>query len=135
MPKIESEIWISSERLHLKGIIDRLEKYECDYIPIELKTGKPAANGIWPSHRIQLAAYALLLEDKFSVNVKEGFIHYLDYKQKKQLVMNSFIRQEVIDLTNKVISLLKSKTLPVFCSNKNKCDSCGLKDACYKHKV
>jgi len=135
IPKIESEFWISSEKLHLRGIIDKLENYENNHIPIELKTGKPPKEGIWPSHRIQLAAYALLLEDKFNVIVKEGFVHYLDYKQRNQLVINPFIRQEVRNLTKKVINLLENTDLPDICSNKNKCNSCGLKDICYKHKV
>jgi len=134
IPKIESEFWISSEKLQLKGVIDQLQKYENNFIPIELKTGKLPQQGIWPSHRIQLAAYALLLEDKFGMRVKEGFVHYLDYGQKKQLVMNPFLRQEVIDLTKKVIALLKSKELPDFCLNKNKCNSCGLKDICFKKR-
>jgi len=134
-PKIESEFWISSEKLQLKGVIDQLQKYENNFIPIELKTGKLPQEGIWPSHRIQLAAYALLLEDKFGMHVKEGFVHYLDYGQKKQLVMNPFLKQEVTDLTKKVIALLKSKELPDFCLNKNKCNSCGLKEICYKQKV
>ncbi len=134
-PKIESEFKISSSNLQLKGVIDQLEKYDNHFIPVELKTGKLPKEGIWPSHRIQLAAYALLLEDQFGIPVKEGFVHYLDYKQKRQLIINPFLKQEVLDLTRKVISLLESSKLPDFCLNKNKCNSCGLKDICYKQKI
>ena len=131
VPKIHSEFKIESEKLFLRGIIDELHIYPDGYVPFELKTGKMPNQGVWPEHKIQLAAYALLLEDKFNVDIKEGFIKYLDSKQLCQITFNPFLKSEVIDLVEKVKSLLDSKNLPEFCSNGNKCISCSLRQQCH----
>ncbi len=133
-PKIESELKISSEKLGLKGIIDQIEVYEGGFVPIELKTGKAPNEGVWPGHKIQLVAYALLMEDKFNTEIKEGFVHYLDTKQKRHIPINPFMRVEVKELIEKVNNLLKSDKIPDFEKNQNKCFNCGLKEDCYNEK-
>ena len=135
VPKIRSELRVESERLQLRGIIDEVHVYPAGYVPFELKTGKAPNEGVWPGHKIQLGAYALLLEDKFGNEIKEGFVKYLDSKKECQIVINPFLRQEVKDLIEKAGLLLRSKELPDFCKNENKCKSCGLKDICHNPVV
>ena len=130
-PKIISELRIDSEELKLKGIIDQVHVYDNDYVPFELKTGRTPADGVWPSHRIQIAAYSLLLQEKFNKPVKEGFVYYLDTKEKRHIAINPFMREEVKQIVNEVISLLENKKLPDFCNNENKCRKCGLRETCY----
>ena len=125
-PKILSEIRIESEELRLKGIIDQIHVYNDEYVPFELKTGRTPSDGVWPSHRIQIAAYSLLLQEHFKKPIKEGFVVYLDTKQKRHIAINPYMKEEV-----KQIVLLESRELPDFCNNENKCRKCGLKQTCY----
>ena len=133
-PKIISELRIEDLKLGLKGIIDQIYQYEAGLVPIELKTGKAPREGVWPGHKIQIAAYALLLEGKFNQGIKEGFVHYLDAEQKRHIPINAFLRLEVKDMIKKVNSLINSLELPDFCGNDNKCRVCGLKENCYNVK-
>ena len=134
-PKIISEKSIESEKLQLKGIIDRIEVYGgSSYIPIELKTGKMPKEGVWPGHRIQIAAYAMLIEENFSTNVKEGFIRYLDTNETRQIAINPFMKEEIIALTKEIQNLLKNQEIPNYCENKNKCVNCGLRNTCYNEQ-
>ncbi|MBI2139013.1 CRISPR-associated protein Cas4 [Candidatus Woesearchaeota archaeon] len=133
-PKIIAELKIVSEKLGLTGIVDRVEAYETGYVPIELKTGKSPRDGVWPGHRIQLTCYALLLEEHFKKGIKEGFVYYLDHKEKKQLAFNPFMRLEVEELINKVSLLLSSLKVPDFTLHKNKCISCGIRETCYSEQ-
>jgi CRISPR-associated protein Cas4 len=133
-PKIESELRIESEILGLKGVIDQIEVYNEGFVPIELKTGKAPREGVWPGHKIQLIAYALLIEEKFKTEIKEGFVHYLDSKQKRHIAINAFMRLEVKELIQKVNELLKNQNIPNFEKNTNKCVICGLKDDCYNEE-
>ncbi len=133
-PKIKSELRIESETLGLKGIIDQIEIYDNNFIPIELKTGKSPKEGIWPSHKIQLIAYALLIEDKFKTEIKEGFVYYLDAKEKRRVLLNQFMRIEIKELIKKVNELLESDEIPHFEKNQNKCACCGLKEDCYDNE-
>lgn len=130
-PKIMSELRLESDALKLKGIIDQVHIYEEEHVPIELKTGKAPQNGVWPGHRIQLAAYSLLLQEHLKRPVKEGFVYYLDIKDKRHIAINPFMKDEVLKLVDEVIALLESKDAPDFCNNKNKCAKCGLRATCY----
>lgn len=130
-PKIISEIRIESDTLRLKGIIDQVHVYENEFVPFELKTGKMPQDGVWPSHRIQLAAYSMLIEEYFSKPVKEGFVVYLDSREKRHIAINPFMKEEINSLVNDVRALLESKKLPDFCDNENKCRKCGLRETCY----
>ena len=130
-PKILSELRVESEGLKLKGIIDQVHVYEQDYVPFELKTGRAPDSGVWPSHRIQIAAYSMLLQEKFNKPIKEGFVFYLDTKEKRHIAMNPFMKDEVRQIVSEVIGLLESRNIPDFCNNENKCMKCGLKATCY----
>lgn len=130
-PKILSELRIESDELKLKGIIDQVHVYGSEYVPFELKTGRTPSDGVWPSHRIQIAAYSLLLQEHFNKPIKEGFVVYLDAKEKRHIAINPYMKEEVRQIVNEVIALLESRELPDFCNNENKCRKCGLKGTCY----
>ena len=133
-PKIISELRVESDELKLKGIIDQVHVYDNEYVPFELKTGRTPSDGVWPSHRIQIAAYSLLLQEKFNRQIKEGFVVYLDTKEKRHIAINPFMKQEIKQMVDEVIELLESRELPDFCSNENKCKKCGLKQTCYNEE-
>jgi len=134
-PKIQSEIRIESAKLNLKGIIDQLEVYKAGVVPIEIKTGKCPNQGVWPGHKIQIAAYAMLAQEHFNQKIKEGFIHYLDHKERRHIAINAFLVDEIKDKIKKVENLLKEKKLPEITANLNKCTNCGLKDTCNNEKL
>lgn len=133
-PKIESELKISSESLELTGVIDQIEKYPDGKVPLELKTGSMPKEGVWPGHRVQLGAYALLMEEKYGKPVDEGFVVYLDKQERRHIAINPFLKQEVRDLKDKVRELLRSKQIPEKTENENKCRKCGLRGKCENEK-
>ena len=136
-PKIETEYYINSEELMLKGMIDRLEIYDNklvrEVVPYELKTGSAPKEGVWPGHKLQTGAYVMLLE-KNRMLVREAFVKYLDINEARQVIMNPFLEKKVLETRDAVIELFKSRGVPVFCDNKNKCNSCPLKEQCYNEK-
>lgn len=139
-PKIETEIRINSINLKLKGIIDRIEKHKLNneesIVPFELKTGKAPREGVWPNHKIQVGAYAMLLEEKFSTRISKGFVHYLDTKEIRQVSINPFLRAQINETTDLVIETLNSMEIPDFVDSREKCVKCSLKNLCYdKNKV
>ena len=130
-PKIISELRIESDELKLKGIVDQVHMYGNEFVPFELKTGRAPLDGVWPSHRIQIAAYALLLQEKFKKPIREGFVVYLDTKEKRHITINPFMKDEVMKIVGDVIALLEAKNPSDFCNNENKCRKCGLRQTCY----
>ncbi len=122
-PKILTEVRVRSQMLRLKGVVDRIEVYENSVLPIELKTGKMASDGVWPSHRVQVAAYMMLLSEKFNKSVGQAVIRYLDHNSSKTIMLNPYMELEVRELTEKVTRLLKSEITPKPCGRERcKCN-------------
>lgn len=137
-PKILSEQYFKSTKFKLSGIIDVIEIHQLNgkttYVPIELKTGKYPDKGMWEGHKIQLAAYMLLLEDDGKI-VSEAAIKYRG-AEKRILQMNTFLKEEVLDMVVKTDKVLTSNEPPDYTANKNKCKSCPVKETCYdKDKI
>ncbi|MBW2987212.1 CRISPR-associated protein Cas4 [Candidatus Woesearchaeota archaeon] len=130
-PKIESEVFVRSDKLELKGKIDRIEKHENKIIPVELKTGKAPKDGVWEGHLIQVAAYLMLLEDQFNKKADEGVVNYINEKEKRTVKMNPFLKEEVIKLKDKVKDLLNNTQVPEMCGHEKKCEKCGIRNECF----
>jgi CRISPR-associated protein Cas4 len=131
-PKIESELWIESQELQLRGIIDRIEMYPNKKVPVELKTGKAPSSGVWPGHQIQIGAYIMLMQEKFSdLKINEGFIHYTQENKKNSIILNPFLKQKIITLAKEVEEMMKSDKIPQICKSEGKCNCCGIKNTCY----
>lgn len=133
-PKVKPEYRISSSSLGMRGIIDELQVYEHFFVPVEYKTGKMPKEGVWPGHKIQVGAYALLLEETFGVQITKAVVRYLDTNTTRDVLINPFLKDEVKELINKVNSMLNSAEIPDFTDNENKCNACDLKDVCYDKK-
>lgn len=127
--KQKSELFLSSPKLRLKGIIDRVEEIDGLHVPVELKTGSMPREGVWPNHKVQLASYILLLNENFKSD--HGFVDYLDFGVRRKVVMNAFLESEVKDLIEETHKLFESDALPEICGNPNKCQSCSFKGKCF----
>ncbi|MBN2112421.1 CRISPR-associated protein Cas4 [Candidatus Woesearchaeota archaeon] len=135
IPKTKPEYRISSDSLGLRGIIDELQVYENFFVPVEFKTGKMPNEGVWPGHKIQVGAYALLLEENFGVQITKAVVRYLDTNTTRDVLINPFLKEEVKSLIIRVQELLNSAEIPGFADNENKCSACDLKDVCHDKKA
>lgn len=129
-PKTKSEYFIESEKLGLKGVVDQLLVYEGSLVPLEIKSGRPPEEGIWAGHRIQLAAYIMLIEDKFQTQVKKGVVYYLP-EENRELHMNPFLKEDVLKTRDLVMNLLDSDNLPPILKKESKCERCGIRKYCH----
>jgi CRISPR/Cas system-associated exonuclease Cas4 (RecB family) len=73
----EREYTALSEKLGMVGSVDKLIRTEEEIIPCVIKTGKCPEYGVWRSDRMQLAAYAMLIEDELETTVPRGFVEYI----------------------------------------------------------
>jgi CRISPR-associated exonuclease Cas4 len=131
-PKLRPEFSISSEEMGLRGKIDLVEVFPSLLRPVELKSGPAPRQGVWREQRIQVAAYALLLEQRFKAAVPAGAIRYLESGEDRIVPVNPFLRSEVLELLETVRRLLASPALPPLLDNPKKCAACGLREQCYR---
>src|SRR5262245_745788 len=72
---------LDSARLGVRGQVDALRRRDGQWIPYEHKRGrsrrdpKKAAQA-WPSDRLQIGAYAMLLEEASGETIAEGRVRY-----------------------------------------------------------
>ena len=131
-PKYITEFQVSSKELQLKGIIDKIEINNNNYIPYELKSGK-LPNDIYYNHKIQLASYLLLLENKFKISIPKGYIHYIDHDIIKEVQINQDLKDEVLKIRDAISFMFTNNIIPEILQN-NKCFNCELKEQCYNLK-
>ncbi|MBI5393233.1 CRISPR-associated protein Cas4 [Candidatus Woesearchaeota archaeon] len=130
LPKIQAECSVSSSSLGLRGVIDQLELFGEQVVPLELKTGKAPKQGVYEQHQLQIAAYILLLQEKYPT-VTYGYVYYLANNEKRKVLINPFMKQEVLQLIDLSQKLLSKQVLPLYCENKQKCQNCEIKKHCY----
>lgn len=134
-PKSFTELLISSDSLGLKGSIDRVElRNQDEYVPIEIKSGKPPTRGVWPDHKIQVAAYSLLLENEYKKPVTFGYVNYIDSQLQRHVEIDDSSKKKVKEIMQAVEKLLHSDALPKIIDDKKRCDACNLKEKCYAIK-
>ena len=117
------------DEIGLCGVVDKIFWDEFPY-PIMIRCG-----GIpylsWPNDKLQLTAYALLLEKKYNQKVKYGFIEYPGL-QRKPVAFNETLRDDVLKLKNRCIDIFSKDELQI-CphGNPKKCGSCRYEQICY----
>ncbi|MBS3125235.1 PD-(D/E)XK nuclease family protein [Candidatus Woesearchaeota archaeon] len=126
-PKIKTEYSIQSKVLGLKGRIDRLECHPQGLVPVELKSGKAPTEGVWPGHRVQAGCYALLLEEMFQISVPRAVVCYLDAKSSRDVVLNAFLKEEIVLLAQNARACFESRVIPKGCGEDG-CEACRLCD-------
>lgn len=128
----DMECQISSNELGLTGKIDKIE-YDQDgnLYPVELKTGI-FTNGIKKHEKLQVAAYALLLEKEKGINVPLGFLEYYQVNQRLTFLIKEEDKIEVLEILEKVKELLNTEKEPIK-ERKNICQRCGYNTICWSY--
>ncbi len=129
------ELFLISEELGLRGRVDALRTRDGETIPYEHKRGKchrdenkqPQA---WESDRIQVLAYACLLESCFGIKVKEGRIRYHADNVLVHVPLDDTGREAVREAIQKARNLQKSTHRPPVTDNERLCARCSLAPVC-----
>ncbi len=125
--RASTEVKLESTSLGIRGIADRIEERDASIIVYERKTGKSPTEGIWPNHKIQLAAYMMMLKESKSKEI-EGIIEYDE--SSRRLVLNPFIEDELKSLIKTAKEIIETRKVPACPVNANKCKACGLQKYC-----
>ncbi len=128
------EMTIESATLGIRGKLDALRRRDAKLIPYEHKKGR-ARKGDggpepWPSDRLQLTAYAMLLEEASGEPVAEGRIRYHADNQTVRVTIGDEARSAVRGAIDRARDLAKSTSRPPVTSNERLCVRCSLAPVC-----
>jgi len=121
------ETRLASDRLGLSGRPDRLIRLRNGaIIPQEKKSSKQ----LYDSHRIQIGAYLLLVEDKYGIRPPYGVVELGD-GSKTKIPNTRRLRRWTLDVADKIRAQRVDLERPARVRpTPAQCRSCGYRDSC-----
>lgn len=118
---------LSSDRYRLSGKPDELRRTPNGrIIPVEIKSTRSPRNGIpYPSHRVQLLAYCLLVEETFRSPPPFGIVVYGDGSEYR-VAWDAAAKREFLS----VLELWSEPYMGALDPGYGKCRSCQFKGFC-----
>src|SRR3989475_12153450 len=119
--------WLTSERLGLSGKLDLLIEAEGACFPVDFKytTGRPYHN-----HRLQLAGYALLVEENFRKPVPAGFLFPTIHDAVVRLGMTPALLAEARSALRNLQSMIPNEAFPDATPVRARCTDCEYRNFC-----
>src|SRR5947209_8758617 len=131
---------LTSPALGLTGKVDCLRRRDGSYLPYEHKRGQPRRPDgqppdAWPSDRLQLVAYAVLLEEAFGQPIPEGRIRYHAANVTVRVPIDEAARDELRRALAEARRLRNSLERPPVADNERLCARCSLAPVCLPEEV
>lgn len=124
----ESNPVLRSEKFGLAGSPDKLITIGDELVPSIIKTGSMPENGVWKNDRVQLTAYAILIEEIYNRVVTRGFVEYARRGTVREVTIKRHERRSVLHFRDRV-----RKIHDGFMPEKPHdapCEKCGFKGIC-----
>jgi CRISPR-associated protein Cas1 len=133
-------IELESQTLGLVGKADCVRRRDGTHLPYEHKRGRPArapdnSPEPWPSDRLQIVAYAALLEESFGQPVPEGRIRYHAVNATVRVPIDDKARADLLGAIHEARRLRESLDRPGITDNARLCEKCSLAPACLPEEV
>jgi len=131
---------LASETLGLVGKVDCLRRRDGSYFPYEHKRGRPARDAenqpsAWASDRLQVVAYAVMLEDAFGQSIPEGRIRYHAANVTVRVPIDDAARVDLRAAVELAHQLRESVERPPIAENARLCEKCSLAPVCLPEEV
>ena len=125
---IQYNLELQSEELFMHGICDAVLKADDTVSILEFKNTNSVINNI--AFHIQLAAYAMLYEEMYSLKIKKGYILYGIKAKTLELNIDEAIKNKVIKIRDSIFALLEQGAMPSTSATANKCCQCEFFNFC-----
>ncbi|KAF0194303.1 MAG: putative RecB family exonuclease [Bacillota bacterium] len=117
-----------SKRLGLRGVLDMLLiNTQGEMFPVEHKA---TMQRLGLNHKYQLAAYAILVEDEFSTQVRRGFLYASLSKELREVEVDHSIRRALQRVLVIIRNMISTQRLPKVLHDKSRCGDCEYRLYC-----
>jgi CRISPR-associated exonuclease Cas4 len=118
---------LRSERLGLSGRLDLMIETADACFPVDFKdTEGPVRR----NHRIQLAAYALLVEDSLKIPVSTGFVYRVPVKDMVAVDIRAQDRAFAAGVVHEIRRSVTAEAIPEPTDVRNRCTACEFRNFC-----
>ena len=134
-----TQLELSDPGLGLVGKVDALRRRDGSFLPYEHKRGRARREGkvaeTWPSDRLQVVAYAVLIESATGESVKEGRVRYHADNITVRVSIDDRARADLVEAIALARRLRESTERPPVAENERLCARCSLAPVCLPEEV
>lgn len=120
------DVPVQSTVFGLSGQIDEVVETSSELIPVDYKLARKAAYHF----KVQLAAYALLLEENYPLPAKRGFLYMLFTRQTVEVPITTALRREVCQALEVMRVIVESEHMPAATAWRQRCPDCEFRRFC-----
>lgn len=117
-----------SEKLRISGTIDKIVMAGGAPVPVIISPSQPPKNGVYASDRIRLAAYAMLLGEKYDAPCSSGAVEYVPGWCLRRAEIRYEDKRKALYARNRVMDMDRGR-MPEAARGKW-CGACGHSDTC-----
>lgn len=121
------DVAVTNEALKLTGLIDEVVYTpDGEIFPVDYKLAKKVS----PNHKLQLAAYAMLLDAGAARLVTRSFLYLIPLRQMVEIPITAAMRQQVYMLLQQLQETVLQERMPARAPNPNNCIGCEFRRFC-----
>lgn len=124
------DVWLESEELGLRGRIDLVLKAPNNdnsrANPVEFKM----SYRVHKHWKIQLAAYALLLEEKWNIKAELGYIYLIPQRRAEEIKLSTRLKKRVEKALAQMTNIALKESWPAPPKQLAKCRDCEFRRFC-----
>ncbi len=121
------DVRMTDEALGLTGIVDEVV-YAADgeVFPVDYKLARQASH----HYKVQVTAYAILLESLEQVTVSRGYLYLIPLRKLVKIVITEALRMQVMETMAAIRLMVEQEMMPDPPQNRNYCSSCEFRRFC-----
>jgi len=127
----DKEVYLSSEKFHLKGIVDEvLTLKDGTMAPLDYKFAEYRERN-FKTYLVQSLCYGLLISENYGKTVEKGFIVYT--RSRNKLLEIEFKKNDLVQLekiTEEILLIIRKGFFPGKTSSKARCSDCTYRKIC-----
>lgn len=120
-------LWLTSDGLGLSGKLDLLLESAAGLFPVDFKFSMQAPHR---NHLMQLAGYALLVEEQWRTCVDRGFIYLTPRHEVVEMRIPPETKEEARQTLARIRNMIERQAVPPPATLRRRCDDCEFRNYC-----
>lgn len=125
---LSCNVYLESKRYGIKGKVDAIIERDGEYIPVDIKYSK--FRHVFYQWKMQLVAYAVLIEENFDCTVKRGYIYFPEIRKFVEVEISPTDKRRLFEIIKQVEGVIKQGVFPRATKSK-KCHYCEMYKFCF----
>lgn len=120
------DVTVQSSALGLSGQVDEVIQTGTEMIPIDYKMARQVSH----HYKIQLTAYAMMLEETYRTTVRRGIIYLITTRKAHEVPISRALRDKVSQVLDVMRDIAEHETMPAPTDWRQRCPDCEFRRFC-----